>query len=32
MGENGKKALREKYNWEAEQGKFLDIYEKVLNK
>jgi len=31
MGENGKKALMEKYNWEAEQGKLLDIYEKILN-
>ncbi|MFX1521492.1 MAG: glycosyltransferase family 4 protein [Promethearchaeota archaeon] len=32
MGENGKKALMEKYNWEAEKGKLLDIYQKVLNK
>lgn len=31
MGENGKKALIEKYNWEAEQGKLLDIYDKVLD-
>lgn len=30
MGENGKKALMEKYNWEAEGRKLLDIYDRVL--
>lgn len=30
MGENGKKAILEKYNWEAEGRKLLDIYGKVL--
>lgn len=32
MGKNGKKALMEKYNWEAERAKLLDIYKKVLNR
>lgn len=31
MGENGKKALMEKYNWEAEGRKLLDIYDRVLD-
>ena len=30
MGENGKKALMEKYNWEADGRKLLDIYDRVL--
>ena len=32
MGGNGKKALMEKYNWEKEQVKLLEVYNKVLNK
>jgi len=32
MGENGRKAILEKYNWEAEQRKLLDIYKDILNK
>jgi len=30
MGENGRKAVIEKYNWETEQKKLLDIYENDL--
>ncbi len=30
MGENGRKAVEEKYNWESEGKKFLAIYEKVV--
>jgi len=30
MGKNGKKAVLEKYNWENENKKLLDIYEKLL--
>jgi glycosyltransferase involved in cell wall biosynthesis len=29
MGENGKKAVKEKYNWEAESKKLLAFYEKL---
>jgi len=30
MGERGKKAVLEKYNWGIEESKLLSIYEKVL--
>lgn len=30
MGENGKKAVLEKYNWERESKKLLNIYEELL--
>ena len=32
MGENGRKAVLEKYNWEHEEKKLLRIYEELLNK
>ncbi len=32
LGDKGKQLTQEKYNWEVEQKKLLDIYEKVLNK
>ena len=31
MGENGKKAIIEKYNWQNEQRKLLDLYKRCLN-
>ena len=30
MGENGRKAIQFKYNWEAESKKLLEAYEDVL--
>jgi len=32
MGENGRKAVLEKYNWEKEGEKLLDLYKGILNK
>ncbi len=32
MGENGKTAVLEKYNWEKEEKKLFNVYEIVLNK
>jgi glycosyltransferase involved in cell wall biosynthesis len=32
MGENGRRAVREQYNWEKESEKLLQIYEVVLNR
>jgi glycosyltransferase involved in cell wall biosynthesis len=32
MGENGRKAVMEKYNWETESQKLLDLYEDLLNR
>ena len=32
LGDKGRELIEEEYNWEAEQGKLLDIYKKVLNK
>jgi len=32
MGENGRKAVLEKYNWESESKKLLKIYEKLTEK
>jgi len=32
MGENGRKAVLEKYNWEMESEKLIDLYNKLLNK
>ena len=29
MGENGKRAVKEKYNWSLEESKLLNIYEKL---
>lgn len=31
MGKNGQKAVLEKYNWDIEEQKLFNIYEKVLN-
>ena len=31
MGKNGKKAILEKYNWEKEGRKLLEIYARVLD-
>ncbi len=31
MGENGRKAVFEKYNWENEEKKLIDLYEKILS-
>lgn len=30
MGENGRKAVMEKYNWNSEERKFLEIYAKLM--
>jgi glycosyltransferase involved in cell wall biosynthesis len=30
MGENGRRAVLEKYNWEKESRKLLQIYDTVL--
>ncbi len=30
MGENGRKAVEEKYNWEQEGIKLLKVYEELL--
>jgi len=30
MGENGRRAVVEQYNWEQEKGKLLKLYEKLL--
>lgn len=30
MGENGQRAVKEKYNWESEGKKLLMLYEEVL--
>jgi len=32
MGENGKRAVKEKYNWEQEAKKLLAVYERLLVK
>jgi len=32
LGNNGRRLVEEKYSWEAEQRRLLDIYERVLNK
>lgn len=32
MGENGKRAVREKYNWQTEEKKLIEIYHKLKNK
>lgn len=32
LGNNGRRLVEEKYSWEAEQRRLLDIYKKVLNK
>ena len=31
MGENGRKAILEKYNWEMEAGKLLNVYERIIS-
>lgn len=31
MGENGRRAVQEKYNWESEAKKLLALYEELLN-
>jgi glycosyltransferase involved in cell wall biosynthesis len=30
MGRRGRKAVREKYSWEAEEGALLSLYERIL--
>lgn len=30
MGENGRKAIKEEFNWEREQNNLLDLYESIL--
>ncbi|WP_459879356.1 glycosyltransferase [Desulfothermus naphthae] len=32
LGNNGRRLVEEKYSWEAEQRRLLDIYERVLTK
>ncbi len=32
MGENGKRVVQEKYNWQVEEKKLFEVYNKVLNK
>ncbi len=32
MGENGRKAVMEKYNWEIEAGKLIGLYSRILGK
>ena len=32
LSDEGRGLIEKKYNWEAEQGKLLDVYKKVLNK
>ena len=32
LGNNGRRLVEEKYSWEAEQKRLLDIYERVVNK
>jgi len=31
MGENGRKAVMEKYNWESESKKLIELYRKILS-
>jgi glycosyltransferase involved in cell wall biosynthesis len=31
MGENGRRAVEEKYNWETESNKLIQVYKKFLN-
>lgn len=31
MGQNGRRAVEEKYNWETESNKLLDLYERILS-
>ena len=30
MGQNGKKAVLEKYNWDVEEKKLFDVYEELI--
>lgn len=32
MGENGRKAVKEEFNWGVEEKKLLALYEDILNK
>ncbi len=32
LSDEGRELIEKEYNWEAEQGKLLDVYKKVLNK
>lgn len=32
MGENGRKAIKKKYNWENEKGKLLSLYKSMEDK
>ena len=31
MGENGRRAIKERFNWDLEQEKLLALYEDILN-
>ena len=31
MGQNGRQAVKEKYNWETQERVMLEVYAKVLN-
>lgn len=31
MGENGRRAIKERFNWDVEQKKLLTLYEEILN-
>jgi hypothetical protein len=30
MGENGRRAVLERYNWSIEEGKLLELYKQLL--
>ena len=32
MGENGRRAVHEKYNWDIEERKLLSLYEELLSR
>ncbi len=32
LSDEGRELIEKKYSWEAERGKLLDVYKKVLNK
>ena len=31
MGQNGKKAVIEKYNWGVEENKLFEVYDNIIN-
>jgi glycosyltransferase involved in cell wall biosynthesis len=32
MGQNGKRAVLEKYNWQVEEKKLFEVYEELINR